>query len=415
MTAIYAQMFTRRYLTVTAGEVSYVGEERLDGVSVAHDRGGHDAWVDGLQSINARAALGHVKRIDLRLLGDTVSRITEAGVCPAAVQDAVAAAAAIEADTSVRFEFELQHRRALVCSDEDPSGIWVDHGGVRCRVIVAGEDKVEIGRAYTEARSHAVRDLDLVGAMLRAQSEAQDVAAGTRLSGAMRLPVLLSQSASAVLLHEACGHALEADVSSEGGLCLAEKSGEYVAIPSLSVLDDPLRIDLWGGYEWDDEGTQAQRVPLIHEGRVGVSLRGVADAGMLGSNGHGRRVSHQYPAVPRMSNLVVTPGTATFERLCRDAGGGIYVDTIQRARLIPRQGVVLLHVRVAYQLRDGHLAEPVIDVVIKAPLLELLRSVSDLGADSETFSAYCTKGNQRIPFGASTPMMRLSEVLVIPH
>jgi TldD protein len=349
------------------------------------------------------------------LLGDVLARVTEAGVQPATVRDAAAAAASVDVDDSVRFEFELQHRRALVCSDEQPDGTWVEHGGVRCRVIADSADGTCAGRAYTEARSHDVRDLDLAGAMTRAQAEARDIANGTRLESAERLPVLLSPSVTAALLHETCGHALEADVSADSGTCLADRSGERVAVETLSVLDDPLRTDLWGGYEWDDEGTRAQQVPLIEEGRVGEALRGAATAGTAASNGHGRRMSHQWPAVPRMSNLVVVPGEATLEQLCRDADGGILVDTVERARLVPRQGVVLLHGRTAHRLRDGQPGEPIAGVVIKAPFRELLASISDVGADCETPSGYCRKGDQRIPFGASTPVTRLSEILVIPY
>lgn len=414
MTAVYAQKLTRRYLTVVGGEVTYCGEERLDGMSVGRDVGRHDLWIDSLDEAAVSAALrGLTGGIDVPR--EVLARMSGVRACPANVAAACRSAAALGAASHVRFEFELLHRRGLVLSPEVPDGVWVDHGGVRCRVVVESPRGVDRGRAYTQARSHDVADLDLAAAVADAEFEAAGITCGERLPAAGRTPVLLSPAVAAALLHETCGHALEADVSADGGVSLADNSGDQLAAPSLTVLDEPARTDLWGGYSHDDEGRVGETVPLLDAGRVGQALRDERTRGVRGSNGHGRRSSHQRPSVPRMSNVVVVPGTAD-EQVLLDAGeGGYYLHSIERAKLVPRQETVLLHARLGHRIRHGERAEPIAGLVIKGRLRDLLAAVSLVGRERAEFSGYCAKASQRIPFGALSPHLLLSEVQVIPY
>jgi predicted Zn-dependent protease len=411
--AVYAQAFTRRYLTVTGGEVVYSGEEQLDGISVGRALGRHDLWIDSLDPSTVRRALGGMSDAP-RPTDDVLEQARSLRACPAAVADAVRAAVAVDAGRQVRFEFELVQRRALIAHHELDEPMVVGHCGVRCRVMVESPAGTDRGRSYVEATSQVVSDLDLAAAVLAAEREAEGVVAGIRLDSASQMPVLLEPAATAALLHELCGHTLEADVPADSGVCFADSGGEQVSVPELTVFDDPTRLDLWGGYSYDDEGRPAERVDLLRAGRVGQSLRDESTRGELGSNGHGRRSSHQLPAVPRMSNLVVEPGEATPEDLHAAARGGIRIDTIERAQLVPRQGVVLLHARLAHRVHDDA-ATPLAPVVVKGGIRDLLGAISLVGSQRDVFSGYCGKANQRIAFGAEAPALLLSEALVIPY
>jgi predicted Zn-dependent protease len=414
MSAVYAQVFTRRYLTVVGGEVVYAGEERLNGMSIGWEVGRHDLWIDSLDEATVRAALhGLTREFDVpRTVFDLMA---QAQARPAAVESARRAAAALGAPEHVRFEFELLHRRGVVLSPDVPDGVWLDHGGVRCRVMVESPRGTDRGRSYTHARSHDVTDLDLAGAVADAELEAAAITSGERLPSVEKAPVLLSPQATAALLHETCGHTLEADIPADSAACFAGRGGEQLAVESLTVLDEPARTEMWGGYEFDDEGRPAEIVTLMDAGRVGESLRDESTKGEGRSNSHGRRCSHQYPSVPRMSNLVVVPGAASMSSLLAAAEGGYYVHSVERAQLVPRQGVVLLHARLAHRIHNGEHAGPIAGLVIKGQVHDLLAAVSLIGAERGEFSGYCGKSSQRIPFGALTPRILLSEVAVIPY
>lgn len=144
-------------------------------------------------------------------------------------------------------------------------------------------------------------------------------------------PVLLCPKATGLFLHEAVGHRLEASrfLSDDEGRLFNDKIGAQIMHPDLSIFDDPSLkkwngFELVGGYAFDDEGTQAQRAPLVEEGKlVGFlttrspapygkawrkRLGGAKSAGgsknLHISNGHARSQSFER-AMSRMGNLVV--------------------------------------------------------------------------------------------------------------
>src|SRR4029453_5584224 len=119
---------------------------------------------------------------------------------------------------------------------------------------------------------------------------------------------VLARGTAALLFHEILGHALEADVESSP---LSRLSDAHVAVPELEVLDAPPRLDFFGGYERDDEGTAPHAVKPLHAGRVGARLTDRAHAGASGSSGHGRRPRPRQPTPPRGANGGGTPGGGT--------------------------------------------------------------------------------------------------------
>jgi TldD protein len=119
----------------------------------------------------------------------------------------------------------------------------------------------------------------------------------------------------------------------------------------LSVDDDPtLRTfdgkTLLGGYQTDDEGVRAEKVPVIQDGELINYLLGrepIRD--FPNSNGHGRAGTGQ-PASPSLGNLIVTSKQALSPEalqqkligLCKEQGlaYGYYVDTLGGTDFSPR-------------------------------------------------------------------------------
>jgi predicted Zn-dependent protease len=116
----------------------------------------------------------------------------------------------------------------------------------------------------------------------------------------------------------------------------------------LSVADDPTLTEvagtaLLGHYDVDDEGVQAQRVPLIEKGMLVSYLLGrqpIRD--FAASNGHGRAgLPLSWPA-PSLGSLVVYSGDAVAPEdlkkkliaMCKDRGleYGYYVETMGGVR-----------------------------------------------------------------------------------
>ncbi len=124
------------------------------------------------------------------------------------------------------------------------------------------------------------------------------------------------------MVHEACGHGLEADLVQKGLSVYQNKLGQKVAADGgVSVIDDATLLSRNGSYHFDDEGCPAQRTVLIENGILKAYMNDRMTAMKQGSSptGNGRRESYQYRPVPRMSNTYIAPpDRMTPEDIIRD-------------------------------------------------------------------------------------------------
>ncbi|MBU0756286.1 MAG: hypothetical protein KJ645_14185 [Planctomycetes bacterium] len=118
-------------------------------------------------------------------------------------------------------------------------------------------------------------------------------------------PVLFEGMASAQLFKEMLAEDIAGQVEPVGsqrsrggsGGQLEKKLGSSIFPETFNVYDDPTikkigDIELLGNYEYDDEGTPAQRVNLVEEGELkNMVLSRIPTKKLSGSNGHARRAA----------------------------------------------------------------------------------------------------------------------------
>lgn len=140
-------------------------------------------------------------------------------------------------------------------------------------------------------------------------------------------PVVLAEGPAAMFFHEICGHPMEADVVASGASYLGRRRGRRVAPEWFTLVDDPLSGQAVFGYRVDDEGEAAQAVALVAEGIVRDVLhcRTTAAAAGCRSNGHGRRMSYLYPAIPRQAHTRVLPGPHSPPEVTAGPGEAVLV------------------------------------------------------------------------------------------
>ena len=233
-----------------------------------------------------------------------------------------------------------------------------------------------------------------------------------------RYPILLAPGATAVMLHEAVGHALEADLLAVDGASGGPRvSGDWAdpefCAPGLDVLDDPRRAPPGVDRTTDDEGQPVVRRWLIRNGRVDQPISDADHAArsevlIAGSGFRGSR--HQAP-LPRTHHLELLPGGADPQQLLHAAEGGLFVQEIDRGALDPRSGEVVLHAPCGRFIRDGQLAEVCGPFELRSRVPELLAQVVAVGQDGETAGAgWCAKGGQRRAVWATAPALVLAGV-----
>ena len=226
--------------------------------------------------------------------------------------------------------------------------------------------------------------------------------------------VLLARGCAAVLFHEILAHPLEADAERSP---LSDAGDAPLTAAELDVRDDPRRLDLFGGYERDDEGMTPRAVKLIHSGRLGSRLADRATGGRSGSTGHGRRAAASEPPQPRSANIVVTAGSATSEELVRRLGNGLWIDEIQAGSVEPSSGAFRLAFQRCRRVSRGRLAEEVGAGYLYGEMRAALRSIEPmLGREVHACRTlgWCARDGRVLPVQGESPDVLVRGLTVRP-
>jgi predicted Zn-dependent protease len=246
-------------------------------------------------------------------------------------------------------------------------------------------------------------------------------------------PALLSGRAAAVFFHEVLGHRLEGhrQRDEEEGQTFTKKVGQEVLPKFLSVVDDPTihelaGVKLAGAYDFDNEGTPAERVDVIKDGVLKNFLMSrMPIKNFDESNGHGRNQPGLMPT-GRQGNLIVTSKQTVLEAQMRQKlidevkkqgkPYGLYFDDIQggftiTTRQLP-QAFQVLPVMVYKVYRDGRPDELVRGVDIVGTPLAALTRILTTGDQEHVFNGVCGAESGQVPVAAVAPSMLFSEMEV---
>jgi predicted Zn-dependent protease len=215
--------------------------------------------------------------------------------------------------------------------------------------------------------------------------------------------VLFAAGTAAFLFHEILSHAQEAGAD-ESPLSLL--AAARVSVSDLDVRDDPTRLDLFGGYERDDEGSRPRSVKLLDAGRVGGKLTDRHHADARGSTGHARRAGPGDLPLPRGSNTLVSAGAGTTEEMTRRLGNGLWIDEIESGAVELTSGRFRLLFPRARRVRRGRLAEEIGPGLVAGEILAALSAVEPvIGRDLHVPRSlgWCSRGGQIVPVQGEAP------------
>lgn len=224
--------------------------------------------------------------------------------------------------------------------------------------------------------------------------------------------VVLGGGCAAMFFHEVLSHPGEAGVESP----LSALVDARIAAHDLDVRDEPGRLDLFGGYEADDEGTRPRAVKLLDAGRLAGRLTDRAHrARPQPSTGHGRRGGPSDAPLPRGSNLVVSPGHATDEEMARHLGSGLWIEEFSGGSVELASGLFRLAFPRARRVRRGRLADEIGPGVLSGEILSALKGVeTGLGRDVRPYRqlGWCARRGQVVPVGGAAPTVLVRRLAV---
>jgi predicted Zn-dependent protease len=189
----------------------------------------------------------------------------------------------------------------------------------------------------------------------------------------------------------------------------AGKLGQQVFDEKISIVDDAL--DAHGlPKAFDFEGTPKQRVELVEDG---VARGVVWDRATAARATNGARTTGHAPPPdlrdwgPLPSALSVLPGAAeSVEELAELVGDGLYVTRLHYLGVVhPREGIITGMTRDGtFRIRDGKIAEPLVNLRFTLAVPDLLRDVLGLTKDVALVNSQNFYG-ERYPYGVLAPAL----------
>ena len=233
-------------------------------------------------------------------------------------------------------------------------------------------------------------------------------------SPAGEMTVVLNAGGGGVLFHEACGHGLEADAIAKDTSVYAHRKGERVGSELFHGVDDGSVVNGWGSFEFDDEGTPAQRTVLFEGGVQTGEMSDRISAGKLGlvPTGNGRRQSYAYLPIPRMTNSHVLPGDSDPGLILADVEYGLYAEGLGGGEVNPATGDFVFGVTEAYLVEKGELTRRVRGANLIGNGPQALALIDAVGTDFEVKQGMCGKDGQWVPVSFGTPTLRIARLTV---
>ena len=349
-----------------------------------------------------------------RIPPEDVAKATKVGLLTLANEAARSEGAAI---SQVSARYGDSRRRILVANSD---GLLAEDDQVRTlfsvSCVAAGDTGLQTGRESTgRTVGFELFDETDVEDMGRraAQRAITKLAARPAPSGA--IPVVVGPGGGGVLFHEACGHGLEADLIAKGASVFANRIGDEVASPLVTLIDDGTMAGEWGHFAIDDEGRPAAHNVLIQDGVLTDYMWDHLRSRKEGrpSSGNGRRQSYQHLPMVRMTNTYITAGQDDPAEIIAGTDNGVYVAQLGGGQVNTATGDFVFGMTEAYLIENGEITEPIREGNLIGNGPEVLTRIDMLGDDFMMGSpGMCGKDGQGVPVGDGTPTLRVTSLTV---
>jgi PmbA protein len=332
----------------TLGSVDeWAGLAEPDGVAIVEQ----ELWDDTLDAFDTAKKIEIAKELERAAVGaDPRVRIDDSNYSDGATEEAFATTMGIRSSG-----------RSNSC-----------YASVSVMADDAGE--TQTGWAYALGKNPA--EFDLAKAGVEAANKA------TGLLGAVKPPskrttVVLDPMVTAQFL-SIIGSTLNGESVVKGRSLFANRLGESVASPLITLVDDPTDSRAYTASEIDSEGLAARRNVLIKDGVLQMFVHSSYSARRAGTKSTGNAVGGGVGCLA----LQLTPGTKTQAELIADIEEGVLIQSVQglHSGVNPISGDFSTGAS-GVMIRNGKVAEPIREFTIASTLQRMLLDVLAIGND----------------------------------
>ncbi|WP_374759691.1 TldD/PmbA family protein [Methanococcus voltae] len=224
--------------------------------------------------------------------------------------------------------------------------------------------------------------------------------------------VVLDPELAGVFIHEAVGHATEADLVLSNDSVFKNRIGDIIGSEEVTVIDDPTIEGSFGFYKYDNEGVKGAKSTLIENGVLKGYLHSRETAGRLGMDvtGNSRAQALNKPIV-RMSNTYIKSKNWKFDELIEDTKDGIYLIGSRGGQVDTGKGLFQFNSVEAFMIENGELTTSLKDAGLSGEIMSILHDVNAVTDDFYLSKGYCGKGGQSVPVGDGGGCIRTKTTL----
>jgi TldD protein len=230
------------------------------------------------------------------------------------------------------------------------------------------------------------------------------------------MPVVMGAGGSGILLHEAIGHAFEADFNRKNTSIFADKLNKKVCDSHINIVDDGVIPFNRGAVNIDDEGVEGQKTYIVREGMLTSYLHDRISAGFYGvkPTGNGRRESFRAAPIPRMRATYMEAGNYSEEEIIASVKKGVYVSKFTNGQVQIGAGDFTFFVKNGFLIEDGKLTQPIKDINIIGNGPKALADVTMIGSNFEMDEGAwtCGKDGQSCPVTLGMPSALVNKLTV---
>ena len=230
------------------------------------------------------------------------------------------------------------------------------------------------------------------------------------------MEVVVGAGESGILLHEAMGHAFEADFNRKDLSIFSDKMGKKVAENFVTIIDDGTIPSKRGSLNVDDEGNPTEKTSLVSSGILTSYLHDRISASHYKVNptGNGRRQDFRNIPIPRMRTTYMENGPHKKEEIIASVKKGIYVDSFSNGEVNIGQGDFTFFVKFGYIIENGKLTKSIKDVNIIGNGPQALADIVMVADDLEITNGIwtCGKDGQGAPVSMGIPTVKIKKLTV---
>ncbi len=245
----------------------------------------------------------------------------------------------------------------------------------------------EISTAY-ESDASRYMDIDPEWIACQASGIARNSAGGKPVE-TKDLEVVLDYHAASGLL-STFTHSINADNVQRGRSLLADKIGQEVVSPNLSIYDDGTIKQGLGTSKCDDEGSPSQKTTIIEKGELKNFVYDLytAKKGNTQSTGNGMRASFSDTPNVSLTNFVMDY-TDSLE--ISDVKEGLLVTDVLGAHTAnPISGDFSVETNNAFKIEKGKIKHPIKKAMISGNIFQVLKNSSSISKETRQLGPFIT-------------------------